>query len=109
MKDNEWGETALIAASINGWADIVRELIAADGSVEHLRMKDNNGWTALISASRFGNTDIVRELVAADGSVEHLRMNDKYGMRALDWAKRRDQRAGHRGEINALLTAAEAA
>ena len=36
-------------------------------------------------------------------------MNDKYGMRALDWAKRRDQRAGHRGEINALLTAAEAA
>ena len=34
-------------ASCRGWTDIVRELIAADGSVEHLRMQDNNGQTAL--------------------------------------------------------------
>ena len=96
-----YGETALINASVCGRTDIVRELIAADGSVEHLRMQNNNGVTALSLASQEGETAVVRELVAADGSVEHLRMKDKRGRTALDLAGD--------DEIKALLTAAEAA
>ena len=35
-------------ACFNGWVDIVRELVAADGSVEHIRMKNTrDGMTAL--------------------------------------------------------------
>ena len=96
-----YGETALINASVCGRTDIVRELIAADGSVEHLRMQNNNGVTALSLASRVGETAVVRELVAADGSAEHLRMKDKRGRTALVYAVN--------DEITALLTAAEAA
>ena len=100
-----YGETALINASVCGRTDIVRELIAADGSVEHLRMQNNNGVTALSLASRVGETAVVRELVAADGSAEHLRMRTKslrkHGFTAFDMAKN--------DEIKALLTAAEAA
>ena len=63
---------------------------------------DNYGYTALMYASSTGGwTDVVRELIAADGSVEHLQMTDMYGNTALDWAEN--------DEINALLTAAEAA
>ena len=45
--------------------DVVRELIAADGSVEHLRMKDINGKTALNLAKK----DEIRQvlLTAARG------------------------------------------
>ena len=96
-----YGETALINASVCGRTDIVRELIAADGSVEHLRMQNNNGRTALSLASQVGETAVVRELVAADGSAEHLRMKDKRGRTALVYAVN--------DEIKALLTAAEAA
>ena len=66
MKDNEWGETALIAASINGWADIVRELIAADGSVEHVRMQSRWGKTALDKAKN----DEIKALLRAAGAQE---------------------------------------
>ena len=93
------GWTALMSASINGFTDVVRELIAADGSVEHIRMQDyGDDWTALIYASCAGRNDVVRELIAADGSAEHLRMQDMFGMTALDNAKN--------DEIRALLRAA---
>ena len=91
-------------ASMHGWTDTVRELIAADGSVEHIRMQANKGCTALLSASIYGHTDTVRELIAADGSAEHLRMKiGGYAVdgTALDYADN--------DEIKALLTAAEAA
>ena len=84
-----------------GFTDVVRELIAADGSAEHLRMKNIDGVTALSLASQYGQTDVVRELIAADGSAEHLRMKNNNGRTALDWAAN--------DEIKALLTAAEAA
>ena len=99
-KDND-GDTALSCASAYGFTDVVRDLIAADGSVEHLRMKDNEwGETALIAASINGWADIVRELIAADGSVEHVRMQSRWGKTALDKAKN--------DEIKALLRAAGA-
>ena len=42
-------------ASDYGQLDVIRELIAADGSAEHLRMQDNYGRTALDFA---GNDEI---------------------------------------------------
>ena len=54
-------------ASINGSTDVVRELIAADGSVEHLKMKSNNGKTALDYAD---NDDIKALLTAAEAQLE---------------------------------------
>ena len=83
-----------------GFTDVVRELIAADGSAEHLRMKNKSGTTALSFASQEGYADIVRLLIAADGSVEHLRMKDRHGKTALVLARN--------DEVKALLTAAEA-
>ena len=89
-------------ASCMGFTDVVRELIAADGSAEHLRMKNKSGTTALSFASQEGYADIVRLLIAADGSVEHLQMKEDYGgLTALDMAAN--------DEMEALLRVAEAA
>ena len=53
-------------ASDYGWTDVVvRELIAADGSVEHLRMKDINGKTALNLAKK----DEIRQALLRAGGV----------------------------------------
>ena len=97
---DEDGNTALSIASYKGWMDVVRELVAADGSVEHIRMQNNNGKTGLGNACTGGWTDVVRELIAADGSVEHLQMQDRWGRTALDYAQN--------DEIKALLRAAGA-
>ena len=53
--------------SHEGWADIVRELIAADGSVEHLRMQTNRGKTALDHAK---NDEIKALLTAAEAAAD---------------------------------------
>ena len=80
------GSTALHIASCNGHADVVRALIAADPSVEHVRMQNRLGNTALITAClrltsdvsvSARHTNVVRALIAADGSVEHLRLQNK--------------------------------
>ena len=80
------GMTALMYASFRGHKDNVRELIAADGSAKHIRMKSYSGMTALMKSSYNGQEDIVRELIAADGSVEHIRMRDNGGVTALSYA-----------------------
>ena len=54
-------------ASFNGWTEIVRELIAADGSVEHLKMQREDGMTALFYA---GNDEIKALLTAAEAQLE---------------------------------------
>ena len=64
-KDND-GCTALMLASAYGLVDVVRELIAADGSVEHLRMQDNNGQTAL----HCSRNDEIKALLRAAGVEE---------------------------------------
>ena len=43
----------------------VRELIAADGSAEHLQMKNSNGHTALDEAVESGHEDIIALLAEA--------------------------------------------
>ena len=50
-----------------GWTDVVRELIAADGSVEHLRMQSNNFRTALDCAD---NKEIGELLAAAEAAAD---------------------------------------
>ena len=55
---------ALILASMFGQTAVVRELIAADGSAEHLRMQDMFGMTALDNAKN----DEIRALLRAAGS-----------------------------------------
>ena len=55
-------------ASVYAWTDIVRELIAADGSVKHLQMKDKWGETALESYA--GNDEIKAPLTAAEAGAE---------------------------------------
>ena len=59
-------------ASYNGWTDVVRELIAADGSAEHLRMQIHgdlmfHGYTALDHAD---NDEIKALLTVAEAAAE---------------------------------------
>ena len=63
-------------ASFMGWTDIVRELIAADGSVEHLRMKDKRGITALNCAA---NDEIKALLTAAEAAAQAEKKGGKGG------------------------------
>ena len=55
-----------MVASWRGWTDVVRELITANGSVEHLRMKDNEGEMALDMAD---NDEIKALLTAAEAAA----------------------------------------
>ena len=73
--------SALNLAASYGHTDVVRELIAADGSVDHIR--EQAGATPLFCAAREGHTDIVRALIAADDSVEHIRRQDSTERTAL--------------------------
>ena len=107
--------TALISAATYGHADIVRALIAADGSVEHIRMQNCYGQTALIKVAVVGEyANIARDLIAADGSLEHLRIREKEkaGLTALGYANSlvgnpSFPRRGN-NEIKAMLLAAGA-
>ena len=66
MQDNA-GYTALVMASVCAQTDVVHELIAADGSVEHLRMKCKDGRTALDWAK---NDEIKALLTAAEAAAD---------------------------------------
>ena len=91
--------SALNLAASYGHTDVVRELIAADGSVDHIR--EQAGATPLFCAAREGHTDIVRELIAADGSAEHIRMRNQNKSTALICAARE----GHTDIVRALIAA----
>ena len=56
-------------ASFNGFTDVVRELIAADGSAEHLRMKDKYGKTAL-DYMYYGNDEIKALFTVAKSAAD---------------------------------------
>ena len=55
-------------ASDYGWTDVVRELIAADGSVEHLKMKDERGRRTALYFAR--NVEIQALLEAAEAAAD---------------------------------------
>ncbi|MFA5086381.1 MAG: ankyrin repeat domain-containing protein [Candidatus Paceibacterota bacterium] len=78
---NSGGITPLIAASLFGRLNIVRELINNGADIDE---KDSDhGQTALISASIFGQLDVVRELIKNGSNLESM---DYSGHTALMWA-----------------------
>ena len=70
---DETDKTALFQASAQGYTDIVRVLLEADSSAEHIQAFNNGGYTALHIASENDHTDTVKALLEADPSVEHIR------------------------------------
>ena len=80
--------TALIAAAHLGHADVVKMLIAAKASLNHV---NNLGWTALMESIVLGNggknhTDTLRALVDAGADVN---IADRRGTTPLQHARRR--------------------
>jgi ankyrin repeat protein len=61
------GRTSLMIASIRGYLDIVRELLARGANIE---AADNDGWTSLIWASHKGHLDFVKELLDRGANIE---------------------------------------
>ena len=75
----KYGDTALIAASLRGYAEVVRTLLK-DGRVE-VNGKDKHGGTALMNASHFGHPEVVRILLE-DNRVD-VDVKDSRGRTAL--------------------------
>ena len=66
-------------ACYNGWPDIARLLIAADGSVEHLRMKDMVGGIARTALDCAANDEIKALLTAAEAAAQAEKKGGKGG------------------------------
>ena len=63
IRNNNDGWTALIAAAVNGHADIVQYLHQAGADI-NIRNKQE-GWTAVMMAARMNHGEIVQYLRAA--------------------------------------------
>jgi ankyrin repeat protein len=63
---SDWGKTALMEASLRGYADIVTALLKAGADVN---AKDDYGDTALVFAAGKGHYDIVKLLLNAGGAA----------------------------------------
>lgn len=74
------GGPALIEASRNGQAEMVRALIELEANVNEA---DGNGWTVLMAAAANGHCDIVKLLVEASAD---LSLADTHGFHALIYA-----------------------
>lgn len=85
--------TALMYAAAFGHQDIVRQLLAADASVNQT---DGSGWTALMFAARNGHTAIVQALLFKGATVD---LASNYGVTALMFASR----YGRTATVQALL------
>ncbi|MDR1901501.1 MAG: ankyrin repeat domain-containing protein [Treponema sp.] len=79
-KDTVTGHTPLMAAALNGHAEVVSLLIASKANVNAV---DKDGDTALMAASAAGHLDIVELLIAAKANVN---AKDKFGDTALLFA-----------------------
>lgn len=86
---NWHGLTPLLAASSNGYVEVVKELLGAGARVNarysfvgfDYPQADYNGWTALLSASRNGHVEVVKELLGAGADINvraGARVNTKY-------------------------------
>jgi len=76
----QYGKTALLRASENGWADCVQMLLSAGA---HTDLKDINGKTALMWASENSETECMHLLLIAGAAVN---VRDDEGKTALVWA-----------------------
>ena len=95
--DQANGSTALIQASKNGHAEIVRVLLAVSGiNANHA---NTQGTTALSYASQNGHAEIVRALLAVDGTGVDANHATNQGATALSYASQN----GHAEVVRALL------
>ena len=78
------GFTALMFASENGDADVVKLLLAQEG-VDVNQVETDDGWTALMVASENGHADVVALLLAHEG-VEDWISSKSAGKTALGYA-----------------------
>ena len=93
--DIEDGRTALILASFNNNADMVKIMISAKADVN---VQDKYGWTSLMYAYRNGNRNIVDMLLDSGADVN---MQDQYGKTALMLACEKE----NKDRVNAILEA----
>ncbi len=64
---DEYGNTALMTASLKGYEQAVRLLIEAGANVN---IRDNNGRSALMQAVDHASPEVVRQLLAARAEVD---------------------------------------
>jgi ankyrin repeat protein len=91
--------TPLIASSREGHCEVVKELLRANPSDQHLCCVDKYGRTPLMHSSCRGHLHVVLELIAANNSEKHILRQSQRGWTAL-------MHACHNGRadiVNALL------
>ena len=105
---NKHLSTSLSWASFEGDENlaVVKLLLEADPSEEHIRMVDDGGDTSLIGALINGSTEIAKTLLEADPSPEHVRVVNGDGRTAFQIAHDRRGQPGVQ-EIVTLLRTAE--
>ena len=74
------GITALMAASQNGYVEVVKELLNSGADIN---AKDNDGCTALMLASENGHLEVVNELLNRGADI---RARDNHGKTVLTHA-----------------------
>ena len=107
---DEWGNTALIHAALNGSLEPVQELIRAGAALDVQKNNDYadkgcNGYTALACAAMNGHLEAVQELIRAGAALD-VRVYPfprSPGMTALELAQEADN-----AEIAAMLREAGA-
>jgi len=92
LKQNKYGDTALMLAAIGGHLEAVRRLVAAGAPLDH------PGWSPLAYASFEGHTDVIQFLAEQGADVDAQADN---GMTALMIAARN----GHFAAAKVLLAA----
>lgn len=85
MKD-EYGNTALIAASHNGWPECIKLLLKKEAC-----LRGYNGWTALMWAVYNNKLNSVQILMAKEMNIKSTHEYREFlsGTTALDIAKRK--------------------
>uniref|UniRef100_A0A6U2CNT0 Uncharacterized protein n=2 Tax=Hemiselmis andersenii TaxID=464988 RepID=A0A6U2CNT0_HEMAN len=97
---DQWGQTALMKASVGGHRRVVEALVTAGGK-EVVLKQDLKGETALMKASLDGHLDVVEELAASIRGKEQNLVQDKKGETALMKASF----VGHLSIVKELLLA----
>lgn len=91
----EYGWTALLSASAQGYPRILRLLLEAGGNPD---IGNVNGITPLMYGARYGNLEIIKILLEYGANID---LQDTYGMTALIVASR----DGHLNVVDKLLKA----
>ena len=91
---NQYGWTALIAASSHGLEESVRLLLNHNANVD---IQGDYGWTALMRASYFSRKEIVQLLLDHNAGIT---LKDKNGKTALDLARNKEIKEMIQNHVN---------